>query len=482
MALSRSAVRETYRKLVAYRSGGNIDRFEHKHLHIHDNPVLVSFVRLGGLNLPIGAVFGRARDHRLVTVSVKSLEDATNLTKIAEVFQDLAEYFLEEFGVGPTFSTKPLPKKDEEVSDLNQVWLPDKANFEMLKNFEIAYFEEPNDSPTAMGTFARLCGFLFESSALSGDHLSVVASSFLNDTHVLAIDDQLSSNLAACLAFLSDISDEVESKTKAAIRAALQHNGMTLAKNVEDSLLELTDPLEFQSVLVAELDVRGELLRRAWQTGHILDNRKPNSAAATFALESANRFREFLGAEFHENSGAPRIFREPISDLNQLDAAKRFIDLQAAEQRYEALMVHDDQEILQELVHRGDAFFGVCERVEKLEDGSTAWFVRLNQSVGGLFKRRESSGFCLIGKPSNDVATLESFDKSKEEWLLKLVWNQIQIQDSTISEQQDNPIWHGKTVIFVPKFDNDTYERQRKALKFATSSPGKWILEEVKKW
>lgn len=481
MALIRSAMRETYRKLVAYRIGGNIDRFEHKHLHIHDNPVFVSFIRLGGLNLPIGAVFGRARDHRLVTVTVKSLEDATNLKKIAEVFRELAEYFLEEFGVGPSFSSKPLPSKDEEVTELHQVWLPDKANFEMLKNFEIAYFEEPNDSPTAMGTFARLCGFLFENASLSGDHHSVVAASFLNDTHVLAIDDQLSSNLAACVAFLSDSSDEVETKTESAMKAALQNNGMTLAKKVEDSLVELTDPLEFQSVLVAELEARGELLRKAWQLGHILDNRKPNSAAATFALESANRFREFLGAEFHEDSGAPRVFREPISDLSQLEAAKRFVELQAAEQRYEALMVHDDKEMLQELVHRGDAFFGVCARLETQQDGSTAWFVRLNESVGGLFKRRESSGFCLIGKPANDVATLESFDKSDKEWVLKLVWQQIKIQDSTISEQQDNPIWQGKTVIFVPKFDDITFERQKKALKFAASSPGKWILDEVTK-
>jgi hypothetical protein len=142
-------------------------------------------------------------------------------------------------------------------------------------------------------------------------------------------------------------------------------------------------------------------------------------------------------------------------------------------------MVHDDKEMLQELVHRGDAFFGVCERLAKQEDGSTAWFVRLNQSVGNLFKRRESSGFCLIGKPTNDVATLESFDKSDKEWLLKLVWNQIQIQDSTISEQQDNPIWQGKTVIFVPQYDDITFERQKKALKFAASSPGKWILSEM---
>jgi hypothetical protein len=481
MALSRSAVRETYRKLVAYRSGGNIDRFEHKHLHIHDNPVMVSFVRLGGLNLPIGAVFGRARDQNLRTVSTKSLEHATDLKKIEEVFRELAEYLLQEFGVGPSFSSKPLPSKDEEVTDLHQVWLPDKANFEMLKTFEIAYFEEPNESPTAMGTFARLCGFLFESASLSGDHHSVVAASFLNDTHVLAIDDQLSSNLAACVAFLSDSSDTVESKTKAAITAALQNNGITLAKKVEDSLLELQDPSEFQLILGTELQARGELLRKAWHFGHVSDVRKTNSVAATFALESANRFRDFLSAEFHEDSGAPREFREPLSDLNQLEAAKRLIELQAAEQRYEALMVHDDKEMLQELIHRGDAFFGVCERLEKQEDGSTAWFVRLNESVGGLLKKRESSGFCLIGKPANDLATLESFDKSDNEWLLKLVWNKIQIQDSTISEQQDNSIWQGKTVIFVPKFDNISFEWQQKALKYASSSPGKWILEEVTK-
>ena len=62
MEIVERTLRETLRRIEAVAAGGPMTRYETVHVRRHENPLLISFVRMTGLNTPWAAVYGLARD------------------------------------------------------------------------------------------------------------------------------------------------------------------------------------------------------------------------------------------------------------------------------------------------------------------------------------------------------------------------------------------------------------------------------------
>ena len=62
MAQVDRSLRETIRRLHAMNAGGVSTRYSTKHVQISTNPFLMSFIRIAGLNRPLGVVYGRVQE------------------------------------------------------------------------------------------------------------------------------------------------------------------------------------------------------------------------------------------------------------------------------------------------------------------------------------------------------------------------------------------------------------------------------------
>lgn len=96
MEIVDRSMRETLRRLKSMAGGGVTTRYSTRHVRIHQNPVMVSFVRAAGLNQPWGVVFGRALD---AEPRIAIAADPRKQSTVSESMQELADYVLEQFGV-----------------------------------------------------------------------------------------------------------------------------------------------------------------------------------------------------------------------------------------------------------------------------------------------------------------------------------------------------------------------------------------------
>lgn len=495
MEIVDSSMRETLRRLKAMAAGGVTTRYTTRHVRIHQNPLMVGFVRPAGMNLPWGVIYGRALDAE-PRISVAS--DPRKPAAIAEAMTELATYMLEQFGVA-NFSSHPLVSGTIKPEDMPQLWLADSANLSMLHNLGFAYFsDKAGDNQDKLAAMSRLFNFLYEHSTVAGHQLVVNATELLNNFYVLPSDDHFSSNLASSLAWINTPTGIDQSRI-AAIRALDKAQGVTLDREIENTLYaplaSIPDSMQTPDSMIKkvreqiepQLTVRWQLLTEAWQVANS-DARQENTHVETLVIDSLVAFRrDFQSLELVEQARDPQRPRHPLTDNESIRAALFYLRALEADDKFITHMVHDDAELLGDLFYDGSAFMGEVVDIGPGDSpGEWLWRVKLNEKFGRLLKKREAESYCLIGQVGNPTIAISGFEKVTEPngqtsyWVVEMTWskkNSISFSFSTHRELNISDSWKGQTLIFVPSFAENLHRDAQNVVEKSATRPGAWLTK-----
>lgn len=492
MAQVDRSLRETIRRLHAMNAGGVSTRYSTRHVQISTNPFLMSFIRIAGLNRPLGVVYGRVQETQPTILLNLDPRNDDSFEKFSVKF---GKSLLEYFGVND-FSTRPLVKpgliRDEGI----QAWVPDAANLNMLHNLNFALYKSHGEVKGSVSTeLGRLLGFLFEHAQLEGQQLVVNASKLLSDSYVIPADDYISSQLASIVTWINSGKSVQESRA-AAIDSLLRLSSTTLDASVENLIaaklgenvssdeFETQVYSEIHAILEPEFLLRWNYLVEAWSIAN-LDEREDNKAVKEFVMDSANAYIDFQALEIEGPSvSGYRFDRNPWTDDSPVQAALQFLDAENAAAKFEAKMVHDDIELLADALYKGEGFLGVVKEV--IVGETTTWVVKLDAKYSQLLKRRESESYRLAGSETEAEAILDAFDEGvgdSEGWTLRLSWaGKSPEQTGTnyvVKAKHNSQEWVDQKVIFAPSYSATLHKNALQAVKSSIGGKGAWLFEET---
>jgi hypothetical protein len=489
------SMRETRRQLKAMATGGVTHRYSTRHQRIHQNPVLVSFIRPAGLNQPWGVAYGRVLD---AEPQMAIAADPRKPDLIIEAMGELATYVLEQFGVA-NFASHPLTSGTIKPEDMPQIWLADSANLTMMHNLSFAYFNDNAGDPTSkLAAMARLFSFLFEHSTIRGHQLVVNATELLNNLYVLPADERFSSNLASSLSWINS-PNPLDQTRLDAIRALDGLEGVTVDRTIENalyttlsSLLAMPTPDSVGKLVRQQLEPqlarRWTLLKTAWRVAN-QDGRSENRYVETFVIDSLLAFRrDFQSLELREANRDKAVPRAPLTDHDSTQAALHYLRALEADDKFMTHIVHDDVEFLGDLFYDGTAFVGqVISAKEGDMPGEWLWRVQLNEKFGRLLKKRAAESYCLIGNVANPTISISGFEKIASPvagepavWAIDMTWskaNAISFSFSTHTDMNNADSWIGKTLIFVPSFAENLHRDAQNVVTKSPGRPGAWLIQ-----
>lgn len=499
MEIVDRSMRETLRRLKSMAGGGVTTRYSTRHVRIHQNPVMVSFVRAAGLNQPWGVVFGRALD---AEPRIAIAADPRKQSTVSESMQELADYVLEQFGVA-NFSSHPLDSGTIKPEDMPQLWVGDNANLSLMHNLSFAFFDEKaGDNVSKLAAMARLFSFLYEHSSIKGHQMIVNATELLTNLFVIPADEHFVTNLASSLAWINS-ADALDDTRLAAIRALDARNGATVDREVENALFatissipaDIPTPPALATMVRQQLEpqlmARWAHLVEAWKVANA-DTRPENEHVATLVVDSLLAFRrDFQALELQELSREVNKPRSPLTDDDSTVAALHYLRSLEADDKFLTHMVHDDAELLGDLFYDGSAFIGKVIAVMPGEgSGEWLWKVQLNEKFGRLLKKRSAESYCLIGKVANPTVAVSGFEKvisdsssGENVWVLDMTWSKNNAPAFSFSTHTDvnmSDSWIGKTLIFVPSFAPKLHKDAQNVVSKSSSRPGAWLIQAGK--
>lgn len=494
MEIVDRSLRESLRRLKAESSGGVNTRYSTKHVRIHKNPLMVSFVRMTGLDIPWGIVYGKPLDAD--GPRFKFVGDPRRPGALDELVEDFADELLEYFG-DANFSKQKLTKNTLKPEDMPQLWVSDSSNLGMLQTLAFEFYEEPGQGlPNKKGSFGRLCTFLYEHSSIVGHQLVVDTTALLNNMYVLPADDYIAGHLASTLAWVK-ASEGVAKARIDAIRSLDHMSSITLEPDVENNLHSLFqgihDDMEIpgsamdiiRRTLKPELELRWELLKSAWQTAES-DGRQENNQLETLVSDSLYAYRTYYQVlEIDDEETDESFPRAPETDDNPIPASFHYLKALEADDKFICYMVHDDRELLGDIFYDGTGFVGKVISVS--DDEECVWEVAIDEKFGRLLKKREGETYCLIGSPTNASVAITGFSKRELEpghglqWVVEFTWSKKNggaMQNSTLALPAIYKDWVDQTVVFVPSFAKDLHDKAQKVVLKANRRRGSWTLRE----
>ena len=500
MEIVERTLRETLRRVEAVAAGGPLTRYETVHIRRHENPLLISFVRMTGLNTPWAAVYGRAQDE---SPKVSFAYDPRDPKQVAGFAEDLAKELLDYFGV-EGFSSHPLRSATIRHEDMPQLWVADQANLEMIHNLSYRFYEpRTSDGFTMLGFFGRLCTFIFEHSTVTGHQLVVNASELLANLFVIPAGDHFANSLPSALAWVR--SGEGINQTRfSAIRSLDLASSVTLDPDLENTMVEqiwsqaVGSELSTNTKALIETTLRPELARRwdilksAWLFA-LADTRDENRFVGDLVTDSLLAYkRDFLNAESERELEENVPSRGPETDNDPTISSLHYLRALEAEDKFVSYLVHDDRELLADVFFDGTGFMSVVRQVEQQPDGSCIWRVELDEKFGRLMKKRENEHFRIIGNPrKNPEAAVTAFTKhpkglnlaEAENWVVELSFSSSDAMRIPQTTRNDIPPisdeWVGATVIFVPSFAEHLHEAAQSVVKRAANRAGGWLFRRA---
>lgn len=492
MAQVDRSLRETIRRLHAMNAGGVSTRYSTRHVQISETPFMMSFIRIAGLNRPLGVVFGRPQDSPPTILLNLDPRNDESFEKFSVKF---GKRLLDYFGVND-FSTRPLVKPSLIRDEGIQAWVPDAANLNMLHNLNFALYKSHAEVAGSVATeLGRLLGFLYEHAQLEGQQLVVNAAKLLSDSYVIPADDYISSQLASIVTWINS-GKSVQEARAAAIDSLLQLSSTTLDASVENLIatklgehasndeFETQVYSEIHAILEPEFTLRWNYLVQAWKIAHS-DERDFNKAVKDFVTDSANAYINFQALEIEGPSASSyRFDRTPWTDDSPVQAALQFLEAENAAAKFAAKMVHGDIELLADALYKGEGFVGLVKEV--LVGDTTTWVVKLDAKYSQLLKRRESESYRLAGSDTEAEAILDSFDEGigdSEGWTLRLSWAGKSAEQTgtnyVVKAKHNSQEWVGQQVIFAASYSSTLYNNALLAVKSSIGGKGAWLFEEA---
>jgi hypothetical protein len=486
------SIRLVRKKLDAFDAGGPLPLYDSKVTRISSRPIIIAFVRMAAESRPWGIVYGRAGDQP----NYLAVPDPRGKSAVEPMITTFATWLLNELRI-ENYSTSPLSFSNSDLHDLPQIWFPGSSHVEMLHFLQYQYQSRRNEEsePSALGTFGRLCGFLFRESRIKGNQLVINASSLLNELYVFPADDFSTSHLGVQMAWLltrGSISEKreqalVSGKETISITMSPQFDREKLEPLVKklkgngkpDTYLE-TQSTKIKTLLFSELERRWLHTLEAHSYAQA-DSRLVNNGVQVFLREQFNKYVRFN--EFEKLTAEGEDVFTPAANTNSssYSSARELLLKTDAEDRWLPTLLNYDVSLLRESLLDGTSFIGtVCETGTGTFGNRLApyWKVRLSTRSSKYFKRRENLRLSIFNKTDYKLK-LESYVQEGLDWIMTLSWEELKKPVSiTTGKQglQKDSIWVGDTIAFVPQVSSFVHDHL-KALKKSKGGPASFLTE-----
>ena len=161
-------------------------------------------------------------------------------------------------------------------------------------------------------------------------------------------------------------------------------------------------------------------------------------------------------------------------------SAREYLVAERAEQRWVPMIVHDDAEVLMDVLLDGTGLGGTVVAVEPTVlagKTTTAWKVKLSPRSGKYFKGKLQDKLVPYGTPGREVeVTHLQFDDG--EWTIELTWDtkSDSVKISDFEAQAKNAQWLNRKVAFVPGYLEFMYQMAMSALRSAKGGANAWMF------
>jgi hypothetical protein len=485
--------RELVRQLLSYKAGKPLPRYSTIHLIRIENPLVVAFIRQAGESRPWGIAYGRVRDAEPKIISVP---DGRNRNLVGEMCTVFAEYLLEYFRAeGQVFD--PITEEDKDPLLLPQVWVPGDKHVEMFHFLEYAFWRssKADDRKDILPTLARLCGWIHRESHLKGQQVIVDASKILRDSYVFPTDSSGLGHIGACLEWFNQNNGLNEKRLKARSQM-FSHVSPTLDTRLDQDVLEpLLDKrikaigekkntkkfdLEIEEALRPELLRRWELTRLAYDLLR-KDEREENPGVRNLALDGLfNYVRKFQRVERRIDDAqlGPAFTPHPETDFHGSAAAASYFLSDFADAKYVSTLIHHDEELQEEALRSGSAFYAKVISVRDEGSGRKTipvWRIQVELLDVNRIRDRERYSPLKSAKHTLQARDVEYLDNKILEFDGEWITNKTVPLDFPISAELTNLNWVGKTLMFVPDNSSSLALMSAEAVWKAQTGPGAWL-------
>lgn len=485
--------RELVRQLLSYKAGKPLPRYSTIHLIRIENPLVVAFIRQAGESRPWGIAYGRVRDAEPKIISVP---DGRNRNLVGEMCTIFAEYLLEYFRAeGQVFD--PITEEDKDPLLLPQVWVPGDKHVEMFHFLEYAFWRssKADDRKDILPTLARLCGWIHRESHLKGQQVIVDASKILRDSYVFPTDSSGLGHVGACLEWFNQNNSLNEKRLKARSQM-FSHVSPTLDTRLDQDVLEplldkrikaIGDKKNTKSFdLAIEEALRPELLRR-WELTRLAydllrkDEREENPGVRNLALDGLfNYVRKFQRVERRIDDAqlGPAFTPHPETDFHGSAAAASYFLSDFADAKYVSTLIHHDEELQEEALRSGSAFYAKVISVRDEGSGRKTipvWRLQVELLDVNRIRDRERYSPLKSAKHTLQARDVEYLDNKILEFDGEWITNKTVPLDFPISAELTNLNWVGKTLMFVPDNSSSLALMSAEAVWKAQTGPGAWL-------
>lgn len=492
---------EAVRRLKAFKRGKPVSNGATLRIkRLPDSQVLIlCFVRMGGESSPWGVAFGRPgkKPTILTTPEPRTRDDvAEMMVKLApELLTHLHHPRFSPFGPSPDTKVPPF-----------QVWVPNPSHLEMLHHLAYAYtftrFGAPSRAQT-LNYLGHACGWLFRESQRPGQMVTFAATDALTEAFTFPAEKTRQGHLGFLLAWLETKGSRQARETAAAeaerqsvstsLDPALERDELQSwveefgpARTAGDDAVVARATRRIHAVLKEELERRFSLTERALAV-LAADSRRENFGVEVLAKASLDEHRlqyRRIEQQIDDNEDGPAFRPSPETDRYPSAAGSRFYVHEASEELRDQLLVHDDRELLAELIGTGQAIGGTITDVRDEGVGKKTVPVWVVESDAGLPLRiREDSTLCVVGLRSREVR-VRSIERRKEGgYRFELVVTKLITKphaDGANVLPATSASLRGKRVQLV-KPSMDQIARRRSGLIWKRDVPGAWLTHRVPK-
>jgi hypothetical protein len=487
--------REIVQKLHAYHQGKPLPRGETLRVHVAaDRDILVvAFVRTGGESRPWGIAFG----HPGSEPAVLTVPEGRNRDLVAAMAHEFAPVLLGHIRTPGFVPVSPSDRDD--LGPLRQIWVPNPSHLEMLHqlSFAYTYTRWGGDMQPTLNAFGRCCGWLFRESQRPGQQHLMVATDALRSVYTFPTEDVRQGHLGFLLSWLG--AGSRDERMAAAMAAERQSIATNLDPAIERDRLER--PLErwaearknddlaamtaadeqIAPVLGAELAHRHRLTAQAIGTLRT-DSRRQNRGVqelVTASLQEQWSQHTEIEKGFNGEPEGRMVFLPLETDRNPAAAAARYHAHEASAERAESALIHDDRELLAELLAVGEAFRGTITAVRDDGEGkSTRPIWTVHQPFASQMRLRPGSRICVLGHAKREavIRDLRDAPSGGYEFDVEITNRKKAVAGGTGMDAipPANPRWIGHDIVFIKKSAADISVK-KSYLVWKKGVPGGWL-------
>jgi hypothetical protein len=392
----------------------------------------------------------------------------------------------------------------DDLPPLRQIWLPNPTHVTMLHNLAFAYARTTWGDRTwkkILSALGRAAGWLFRESQRPGQVTVMDATAALRESFTFPADDLRQQHLGFLLAWLETKGDR-NSRIAAATLAEQESVATALDPALErsrlDQLVETWDEArrgnrkpvmrsaekDIRQILSTELNRRLDLLERARIV--LLEDKRPVSMGVERLTSESQKehWYQYLRLESRvddENDG-PAFVPHPETDYRPQVAASRYYIMEASAELLRNALIHDDTELQDEAIARGDAFRGQIVRVQ--DNGGERridpiWSVHVPSA--GPLRLKEGSSVMLLGdgKIQGPITSIRDKGSHGREITIAITGGKtrsVRVGRSLL------PLNDGRltgTAVAFAASDSGFFMRKKSGLVWRSDGPGNWLTHRV---